>query len=152
VGGQVKGKEWWESLPVLSVDHPLKGFVITLLSIVPHSAKVEWLLSNLSGIQGVKRCNLSIHTFETVSKLCNNYSYHLYQRAITSGKPVHWKHAHMHTQKDSGLDMDLAKDLKTNFMWTPPLATTVLANSADLEGPESILAEEIEAAFAELEQ
>ena len=58
----------------------------------------------------------------------------------------------MHTQKDSGLDMDLAKDLKTNFMWTPPLATTVLANSADLEGPESILAEEIEAAFAELEQ
>jgi hypothetical protein len=34
----------------------------------------------------------------------------------------------------------------------PPLATSVSANSTDLDGPESISVEELEAAFAELEQ
>jgi hypothetical protein len=58
----------------------------------------------------------------------------------------------MHTQKDGRVNVDLAQDLETNFAWTPPLATSVSANSADLEGPESILVEELEAAFAELEQ
>jgi hypothetical protein len=48
--------------------------------------------------------------------------------------------------------VDLAQDLKTNFTWTPPLVASVSANSANLEGPESILVEELEAAFAELEQ
>ena len=151
-GGQAKGKEWRESLPISSTDHPLKGFAITLLSIVPHSAEVERLFSDLGGVQGVKRCNLSVRTFETVGKLRNNYSYHLYQRAAASGKPVHQKHAHKHTRKDGRLDVDLAKDLKTNFTWMPPLATNISANSADLEAPESISEEKIEAAFAELEQ
>jgi len=48
--------------------------------------------------------------------------------------------------------VDLAKDLETGFTWTPPLATNISANNADLEGPEGISDEEIEAAFAELEQ
>jgi hypothetical protein len=34
----------------------------------------------------------------------------------------------------------------------PPLVTSVSANSANLERPESISVEELEAAFAELEQ
>jgi hypothetical protein len=58
----------------------------------------------------------------------------------------------MHTQKDGRVDVDFAQDLETNFTWTPPLTTNVSANSADLEGPESISAEELEAALAELEQ
>jgi hypothetical protein len=58
----------------------------------------------------------------------------------------------MHTQKDSRVNVDLAQDLETNFTWTPPLMTSVSANSADLEGPESISAGELEAAFAQLEQ
>jgi hypothetical protein len=58
----------------------------------------------------------------------------------------------MHTQKDGGVDVDLAQDLETNFTWMPPLATSVSANSANLEGPGSISVEELEAAFAELEQ
>ena len=126
--------------------------MITLLSIVPHSAEVERLFSNLGGVQCVECRNLSVCTFETVGKLPNNYSYHLYQCATALGKPVCQKHAHMHTRKDGRIDVDLAKDLETNFTWTPPLATNVSANSADLEGPESISEEEIEAAFAELEQ
>jgi hypothetical protein len=58
----------------------------------------------------------------------------------------------MYTQKDGGVHVDLAQDLKTNFTWMPPLVTSVSANSAHLEGPESISAEELEATFAELEQ
>lgn len=53
-GSQANGKEWWESLPILAKDHPLKTMAITLLSIVPHSAEVEQLFSDLGSIQGVK--------------------------------------------------------------------------------------------------
>ncbi|KAG2368929.1 hypothetical protein BDR07DRAFT_1198175, partial [Suillus spraguei] len=48
---------------------------ITLFSIVPHAADVERLFSDLGGIQGVKRCNLTVRTFETLGKLRNNYTY-----------------------------------------------------------------------------
>ena len=148
MGDQANGKEWWESLPISSTDHPLKAFAITLLSIVPHSAEVERLFSNLGGIQGVKRCNLTVRTFETLGKLRNNYAYHLYNRM---GQPRR-KHAHMHTRKDPGVDVQLATDLETNFTWTPPLATNRFVNGGDLEGPEGISEEDIDAAFAELEE
>jgi hypothetical protein len=96
-GGQVDGKDWWENLSVAGRDHPLKPFAIVLFSIVPHAAKVERLFSDLGGIQGVKRCNLTVHNFETLGKLCNNYSYHLHTRAREAGKSTRQKHAHMHT-------------------------------------------------------
>ncbi|KAG2071130.1 hypothetical protein BDR04DRAFT_1016808, partial [Suillus decipiens] len=67
----------------------LKTLVITLFSTVPHVADVEQLFSDLSGIQGVKHCNLTVCTFETLGKLCNNYSYHVYQHALAAGQPVH---------------------------------------------------------------
>jgi hypothetical protein len=148
VGGQAKGKEWWESLPVSSADHPLKAFVITLLSIIPHPAEVERLFSDIGSIQGVKHCNLTVQTFETLGKLRNNYAYHLY---IRMGQPRR-KHTHMHTRKDPGVDVQLATDLKTNFTWTPPLATNGFVNGGDLEGAEGISEEDIDAAFAELEE
>jgi len=89
-GGQATGKEWWESLPISSTDHPLKGFAITILSIVPHSAEVERLFSDLGGVQGVKRCNLSVRTFETVGKLRNNYFINaLLLRASQSTENMH---------------------------------------------------------------
>ncbi|KAJ6613697.1 hypothetical protein B0H10DRAFT_1692666, partial [Mycena sp. CBHHK59/15] len=54
---------------------PLKTLAITLFSVVPHAVEVECLFSCLSGIQGVKHCNLTVSTFETLGKLCNNYAY-----------------------------------------------------------------------------
>ncbi|KAJ8582931.1 hypothetical protein M405DRAFT_692843, partial [Rhizopogon salebrosus TDB-379] len=84
-GGQSNGKDWWESLPISARTHPLKTLAVTLFSIVPHAAEVEQLFSDLGGIQGVKHCNLTVHTFETLGKLRNNYSYHIYQRALTAG-------------------------------------------------------------------
>ena len=96
----------------------------------------------------VKCCNLTVRTFETLGKLRNNYAYHLYN---CMGQP-HRKHVHMHTCKDPGVDVQLATDLETNFTWTPPLATNGFVNSGDLEGPEGISEEDIDAAFAELEE
>ncbi|KAG2068323.1 hypothetical protein BDR04DRAFT_1209137, partial [Suillus decipiens] len=93
---------------------------ITLFSIVPHAADVERLFG---GIQSVKHCNLTVRTFETLGKLRNNYSYHVHQRVLAAGQPVHRKHAHMHTQNNDGTGTDLAMDLDTNFAWTPPLVS-----------------------------
>ena len=56
----------------------------------------------------------------------------------------------MHTGKEPGLNVDLSADLETNFTWTLPLAAQ--QTEISLEGPEAITDEELEAAFAELEQ
>ena len=101
-------------------------------------------------ISGVKRCNLTVETFETMGKLQANYNYHLHQQARASGKSIRHRHAHMHTCNKPGLNIDLSADLETNFTWTPPLAAW--QTKISLEGPEAITDEELEAAFAELEQ
>src|SRR5882672_6609278 len=88
----------------------------------PHAADVEWLFSNLTGFQGVKWCNLTVNTFETMRKLQANYNYHLHQQAQASWKPICHQHGHMHTHNEPGLNVYLSADLKTNFTWTPPLA------------------------------
>ncbi|KAJ6628792.1 hypothetical protein B0H10DRAFT_1940177 [Mycena sp. CBHHK59/15] len=59
-------------------EQPLKTLAIVLFSVVPHAAEVERLFSGLSGVQGVKRCNLSVPTFKILGKLRTNYSYHIY--------------------------------------------------------------------------
>lgn len=68
-GGQADGKDWWENLPISMKTHPLKSLAIMLFSIVPHAGDVEQLFSDLGGIQGVKCCNLTVCTFETLGKL-----------------------------------------------------------------------------------
>ena len=56
----------------------------------------------------------------------------------------------MHTHNKPGINVDLAMDIKTNFTWKSSLTTK--ESDVSLEGPESITDEELEAAFAELEQ
>ena len=56
----------------------------------------------------------------------------------------------MHTHNKPGINVDLATDIETNFTWKLPLTTK--KSDVSLEGPESITDEELEAAFAELEQ
>ncbi|KAJ6568055.1 hypothetical protein DFH09DRAFT_872183, partial [Mycena vulgaris] len=72
-GGTKDALTWWESLPISGDMRPLKTLVIVLFSVVPHAAEVEHLFSGLSGVQGVKRCNLSVPTFEILGKLRSNY-------------------------------------------------------------------------------
>lgn len=152
VGGLADAKEWWDGVPTTGAKNPLKTFATLIFSIVPHAAEVERLFSNLGGIQGVKRCNLTIENFETLGKLRNSYSYHLQQHKKQLGKPIRRNHGHMHTRAQPGIDVDLATDLSTNFTWTPPLAAAPAVGSEDdLLGPESITPDELEEAFGALE-
>jgi hypothetical protein len=148
-GAQADGKAWWESLSVSQEKHPVKTLAIKLLSIVPHAAEVERLFSDLTGVQGVKRCNLTVPTFEKMGKLRANYTYHLHQRALAAGKPIRRRHAHMHTRDQPGIDTELVGDLNANFTWKAPLAAST---NDDLLGPEGVTAEDIDAAFDELEK
>jgi hypothetical protein len=151
-GGQADGLDWWENLPISAESHPLKALAITILSIVPHTADVERLFSQLGGTQSVKRCNLAVDTFETLGKCCANYAYHLYQRSRAAGKPIHRRHAHMHTRADKGIHVDLANELEATFTWVPPLAAQAEHPDDYLAGPESIDLDEIDAAFDELKK
>ncbi|KAG1830604.1 hypothetical protein EV424DRAFT_1578558 [Suillus variegatus] len=125
-GGQADALDWWETLPALAI--------------IIHSIRY---FSGLGGVQSVKRCNLSVHTFESLSKLRSSYAYFLYKMDSKAGKPVHRKHAHMHTRPERGLDVALADELQRSFAWIPPLATD--SDDQDyLAGPESITEEEFE--------
>jgi hypothetical protein len=66
----------------------LKAFAIIILSIVPHAAEVERLFSDLGGMQSVKRCNLSVNTFQTLSKIRANLHYHIHSKNVADGKPT----------------------------------------------------------------
>ncbi|KAK7045151.1 ribonuclease H-like domain-containing protein [Favolaschia claudopus] len=145
-GSTADAKEWWEGLPISGEKNPLKVLAITLFSIVPHAAEVERLFSGLSGIQGVKRCNLSVPTFESLGKLRNNYSYHIYQQHRAAGLPVHRKHGHMHTRAEPGIDVDLVDDLEASFTWKPPLIVENISDGDGIGVPiEQMTPEQIEA-------
>lgn len=87
-GGQADALDWWETLPVSAEQCPLKALAIIIHSIVPHAADIECYFSGLSGVQSVKRCNLSVHTFESLSKLRASYAHFLYQMDSKLGKPI----------------------------------------------------------------
>ncbi|KAG1717629.1 hypothetical protein EDB19DRAFT_1194990 [Suillus lakei] len=57
----------------------LKAFAIIIHSIVPHAADVEHYFSSLGRVQSVKRCNLSVQTFEFLSKLRASYANFLHK-------------------------------------------------------------------------
>jgi hypothetical protein len=149
-GGTADAREWWDALPISGDKRPLKTLAIVLFSVVPHAAEVERLFSGLSGIQGVKRCNFTVPTFEILGKLRNNYSYHIYERNRAAGISVHRKHSHMHTRAEPGLDVGLADNLETNFTWQPPLVVENITDD-DMRSIEDLTAEEIDAALTNWE-
>jgi hypothetical protein len=152
VGGQADGLDWWESLPISSKSHPLKSLAITLLSIVLHSADVEQLFSALGGTQTPKRCNLSVETFETLRKLCANYSYHLYQHDCTAGKSTHRRHNHMHTRSTRGINVELTEEIESTFSYIPPLAVSSKTSDDFFDDPEDFSLDELEKEFVEFEK
>ena len=78
IRGHKDALTWWKNLPTTANKNLLKAITITIHSIVPYATEVECLFSALGGTQSTKRCNLSVLTFETLGKLCANYSHHLY--------------------------------------------------------------------------
>ncbi|KAG2117391.1 hypothetical protein BD769DRAFT_1629766 [Suillus cothurnatus] len=109
-GGQADALNWWETLPVSA-----ECFIIH--SIIPHAADIKRYFSGLGGVQSVKRCNLSVQTFDYANFL---------------PKPEH------------GIDTAWADELQRYFAWVPPLAGAS-RNSDDefLAGTESITDEEL---------
>jgi hypothetical protein len=57
----------------------------------------------------------------------------------------------MHTTELPDIDTDVAKQLETDFAFVPPLAAVSGDTSCNLEGPESISLDDIDAEFARLE-
>ncbi len=151
-GGEPDGLRWWEMRPMSSEEHPLKGMAITLFSIVPHAAEVERLFSQLGGVQGTRRCKLSVRNFEALGKIRSNLSYQLWEaeRART-GKIPRRRHAHMHTRPEPGIDADVARELEENFTWTPPLVARDAEEPVEIILPEEISEDELMAEWDRFE-
>ncbi|KAF9231857.1 hypothetical protein BU15DRAFT_90811 [Melanogaster broomeanus] len=129
--------------------HPLKNLAIRMLSIVPHVGDVKRLFSDLGSTQSPQRCNLSVQTFETLGKICANLRHHVHSKDTAMGKETRRWHAHMHTRKEPGINMEVVEDLNENFTWLPPLSAL---SDDDLAGPETISVDDVDAEFAALEQ
>ncbi|KAJ6608059.1 hypothetical protein B0H10DRAFT_1741717, partial [Mycena sp. CBHHK59/15] len=111
-GGKNDAREWWEESIFKDNHEGIRSMAIVLASIVPYSADVEHLFSDLRGIQ-TPRCNLmAVDIMEKTGKIRNHLNYELYERARAEQKSKHRKHGHMHTMETAGIDTDLAKDLK----------------------------------------
>ncbi|KAG2119663.1 uncharacterized protein F5147DRAFT_665081 [Suillus discolor] len=82
----------------------------------------------MGSTQSPKRCNLSVDTFEALAKI---------RKAVVNGKPIRRRHAHMHTNAEPGINIDIATDLEANFAWAPPLAPQTQNIDDDLVGPDS---------------
>jgi hypothetical protein len=88
-GGQADALNWWETLPVSAECCPLKAFTVIIHSIIPHAADIKRYFSGLGGVQSVKRCNLSVQTFESLSKLWASYANFLPKVDHEASKPAH---------------------------------------------------------------
>ena len=152
-GAQADALGWWEQRPVTAKQCLLKAMAVILHSVVPHAADVKRYFSSLGGTQSVKQCNLTVDTFEALSKLRSSYAHHLYKMDRTAGKPTHRRHAHMHTRPQLGINPEVAADLTKNFTWVPPLAAQSESDSDDcLAGPEAVTDKELSSAFDALER
>ena len=150
-GGNRQALTWWELL-ANGESHPLRALAVALFSIVPHAAEVERLFSCLGGVQTAKRCNLAVDTFEALGKIRSNLAYELWKKTCTEngGRAPHRRHAHSHIRPEAGLNLELSKDLEDTWTITPTLATRPA--DEQLTTPEDITLEELEKAFARLEE
>ncbi|KAF8991925.1 hypothetical protein BDQ17DRAFT_1432726 [Cyathus striatus] len=127
-GSKADAIAWWKSVNI--GFHPIQVFALKMMSIVPHVAEVEHFFSNLGGVQSMKRSQL-------------------YEVAIAEGKDPRHHHGHMHITS-KGIDTDCADILTESFSIPVPLATSF--EGSDLDGPEGITMEELDAEFSALEQ
>jgi hypothetical protein len=151
-GAQADGLLWWKNLPINTETYPLKAFAIMIHSIIGHAGDVEQLFSDLGTTQSVKRCNLSVETFETLGKIRANLCYLCDKKATEADKSTRRHHAHMHTREETGINLEVARDLEENFAWVPPLAAEPANLDDSLAGPESLWPDDVAAEFAAFEK
>jgi hypothetical protein len=149
VGAAKDAKEWWTSLTISATDHPIKKLAITIFLIVPHTADVERLFSDLGGVQTPKRCNLTVENFEALGKIRSNLQRTYHEGLKAEGKPIRRHHGHMHTRSEPGINASIVEEEEA-LTWKSPLSNT--APTSDETGTESEPTdEEITIAFKELE-
>ncbi|KAG2007415.1 hypothetical protein CC2G_015111 [Coprinopsis cinerea AmutBmut pab1-1] len=146
-GEKTDGLAYWERQNLPAEQYPIKTLAIWILSILPHAAEVECLFSNLSGVQGLRHCNLAVSTFETLGKLRANYRRILWSRAKAMGKSTQRKHTHMHTREGGGIDETLVDEIEGEL---EPAGSP--DDEAVLAGHVEITTDKIERAYTELDQ
>jgi len=87
-----------------------------------------------------KHSCLMVSHMKTLGMLQNHYMHQLHEAVLTTEKSMYFKHAHMHTQHDGGIDVGQAEDLIKAFNWMP-LPPNFNAN---LEGLEELAEEELD--------
>jgi hypothetical protein len=117
---------------------------ITLFRIVPHSADIEWLFSNLGGIQSVKRCNLSVEMMQELGQLHAHYTHYLHEWNRQAGKPIRRKHGHMHTKTAPGINQGLVDKLSEGVV---PAPEDVPSNTSSDECEDDITEDELQREF-----
>ena len=143
-GGTANAKEWWSNPLLDEKAHPLKSMALRLFSIVPHSAEIERLFSNLAGVQSPKRCRLTVALMETLGILRNYYT-----NELAGGKAIHRRHAHMHTGDGNGINTEKLTELMSH--WAFETDSSNAPSDEGLAGPEDISLDEIEQAYRDLE-
>ncbi|KAF8589854.1 hypothetical protein K439DRAFT_1651449 [Ramaria rubella] len=120
---------------VMFEEHPLKSMAVTIFSLVPHSAEVKRLFSNLGGIQSVQRSNLTVANFEWLGKLCSHYTAILIQEGLLTKH----QHTHMH-MRPGGLVLPVSTEEIPEPLYGPKTLTTanldVAFNDLDAESKE----------------
>ncbi|KAF5337770.1 hypothetical protein D9758_016627 [Tetrapyrgos nigripes] len=146
------GLSWWENLAIDANDHPIKTLAITLFEVVPHAADVERLFSDLGAIQGDLRTRLSVEHSEELGMMRSHYNATL----VDQGLRRRYRHGHMHTKNESGINSDTLGSLETNFLYgsqTSPIEVPDGEDShADLvaDPVSSITSSDVDQAFARL--
>lgn len=110
-GGLVDGQKWWKNLVLDGAKHPIRNMAINLFNIVPHSAEVERLFSDLNSIQGKRRTALAVDTLRSLGRLRCHYRDILQERKKLRGEKVRRSHAHMHTRENGGVDVEAVDTL-----------------------------------------
>lgn len=150
-GSKPNAREWWEGIILGAEECPLKSMAIILFSLVPHTADVERLFSNLGGIQGVRRSRLTVRTFETLGRLRCHYTSLLRDDIERKGQTWRRTQAHTHTREGGGINTELAIVIEKELTIRPVLTSLSSGEDVSLDGPEMVSVEDVEAAFQELE-
>jgi hypothetical protein len=147
-GGLKDGAQWWKSLSVSAVDHPLKGLAILLFKIVPHTAEVEWSFSGFGVIQSPRRSRLSVENLERNGKLRSHYVGLVQDKAREEGKDPRRRHGHSRVPAQLGLNLEMSARVEE------AARALEMEEDRDAEGEddeETAMMNEIEAAFEALD-
>ncbi|KAJ7331036.1 hypothetical protein DFH08DRAFT_940241 [Mycena albidolilacea] len=119
-GGSKDAKGWWEDVPA-GKHEGIRSLGIILASIVPHSADVERLFSDLGQTQTPHRKGMTVDHMEKYGKIRARLTYELHEWQTAISGISRRQHNHMHTRPTGGIDGDLAKDLENPITWILPL-------------------------------